>query len=300
MLTIKLDAGELSKKILDSTLGRKYDDIKKGKLSEEVESTENEGAFVGKETRNVPQERKACSLCGKLGHLRENCWQDPKNAKAREDYLRRMGERSEMGDQKNGFAPFGGRAYLDTHYFRTPHRETRTCYRCGSRGHIARNCPLGNEIHLEEGNVGINSSENGEMTNKIAFVRREESGDKLAVGENVSDTSMSSEDDYFSDLGYDEEQEKNYHQVKLREYKVKNEETGLAVDSWTDRQHRVRYLKIVTLTGKEYGVTLKGSATVGDLKRENLNETGFPVSDQRLCFRVGYSRTTTVCYTKKD
>ena len=155
VLTIKLDAGELTKKILDSTLGRKYDDIKKGKLSEEVESTENEGAFVGKETRNVPRERKACSLCGKLGHVRDNCWQDPKNAKAREDYLRRMGERSEMGDRKNGFAPFGGRAYLDTHYFRTPHRETRTCYRCGSRGHIARNCPLGNEIHLEEGNVGI-------------------------------------------------------------------------------------------------------------------------------------------------
>ena len=47
VLTIKLDARELSKKILDSTLGRKYDDIKKGKLSEEVESTENEGAFVG-------------------------------------------------------------------------------------------------------------------------------------------------------------------------------------------------------------------------------------------------------------
>ena len=108
VLTIKLDAGEMSKKILVSTLGRKFDDIKKGKLSEEVESTGNEGAFVGKETRNVSRERKVCSLCGKLGHLRDKCWEDPNNAKDREDYLRRMSDRNEMRDRKNGFAPFGG------------------------------------------------------------------------------------------------------------------------------------------------------------------------------------------------
>ena len=67
----------MTKKVLNSTLSRKFDDIKKGKLCEEVESTGNEGAFMGRESRNIPREQKTCSLCGKLGHLREKCWQDP-------------------------------------------------------------------------------------------------------------------------------------------------------------------------------------------------------------------------------
>ena len=143
---------------------------------------------------------------------------------------------------------------------------------------------MGNEIRLEEGNVGIENIENGEMTcSEIAFVCREESGNEGAVGGNVSDN-MSSEDEYFSNSGYDEEEENAYHQKELPNYKIENKETGLAVDSWTNCQHEVRYVKVRTLTGKEYGVVLKGSATVGDLKRDILNETGFSVSDQRLCF----------------
>ena len=58
----------------------------------------------------------------------------------------------------------------------------------------------------------------------------------------------------------------------------------MAVDSWTNCQHIIWYVNVKTLTGKEYGVVLKGSATVGNLKREILNETGFPVSNQRLFY----------------
>lgn len=83
ILTIKLDAGKMSRAILNLTLSRKFEELRKDMkmLEEEEQSTGIEGAFVGsvgKPIRNVPQEQKTCGLCSKLGHVREDCWEDPK------------------------------------------------------------------------------------------------------------------------------------------------------------------------------------------------------------------------------
>ena len=94
---------------------------------------------------------KTCSLCGKWGHLRKDCFLLPENKEKLDKYRAKQRQRftdvqERVRSEGRGRLPYTGR---------------QRCYLCGVEGHIARNCLMSYQSrrNTEDGNVGVDEEE---------------------------------------------------------------------------------------------------------------------------------------------
>ena len=199
-LKCRLVEGNLTYENVAQQLTMRFDELEEGEDSSEDESTESE-ASQKTEKAVLAVDNKMCSLCGKWGHTRDRCFEDPKNAHLLEAYLQQRERNRSQLRSKYGGLHYGqgqGRGYHPGRLSNRGQRGPKLCHICKSPSHLARDCPVNRTV--EAANVGE------EEGSEIAFVCREEGLQGLLVAESEKNENEDMKHEYINE-DYNDEHE---------------------------------------------------------------------------------------------
>ena len=103
--------------------------------------------------------QKSCSVCGKIGHLKADCFTLPENAEKKREYFARL-ESKRFANKPQGGLLCANRG----HASRGGNVPARYCELCGSNAHLSNTCPE---------TMGVKIAQLTEDTEEIAFMCEE-------------------------------------------------------------------------------------------------------------------------------
>ena len=218
ILKYALNGGTLNQEKIIQELTIKYEDLNPDDSDEEItddseDSSDDEEALIGKTSKAkkskktskgmtqkdvetmvkeavkaalVSTSQKICSVCGKIGHLKADCFTLPENAeKKKREYFTRL-ESKRFANQPQGGLLCANRG----HATRGGNVPARYCELCGSNAHLSNTSPE---------NMGIKIAQLTEDTEEIAFMCEE---------------SDLSDDDFFKEEKSDQNRSKTLCQLR--------------------------------------------------------------------------------------
>ena len=131
-------------------------------LQEKFERIKTKKGYKGETSFYAKQIKTRCHSCGKIGHKKENCWENEDNKDKRprgwkknytSNYKNEKNEKNEKNDRSDK-------------QYKNPNI---VCWRCNQKGHVQSNCPKNNSSE-EKGMIASKKEKKEESDSEVSFV----------------------------------------------------------------------------------------------------------------------------------